>query len=316
MLKYLIIQLDDSSVSFCHYDNDRSVPRLISADVLREAIFWSMKENLTLQFLYPDHVLPDEYKEIIAKTYHADIVSSLCEDELLRTDADVVVFDTWTSIDNYPLKTDQAYVVRTSFKDMLEKSGLLNLLLPKVNRLNVVITDVESFRQSDENLYRMFLDRLSSKVTDEYRNGHGVQINLLTDRLFLDEMNNCNAGVESVTLCPDGKFYICPAFYADKDYSVGDLKSGLDIKNPQLYRLDHAPICRTCDAWQCRRCVWLNRKMTLEVNTPSHEQCVITHLERKASGSMLSMIREIGEFLPDKKIEQSACLDPFEKLID
>ena len=95
---------------------------------------------------------------------------------------------------------------------------------------------------------------------------------------------------------------------------MGNLIDGLDIKNPQLYRLDHAPICRHCDAYQCKRCVWLNRMMTYEVNTPSHEQCVVAHLERNAAAQLLASIRKYGEFLPEKgNLEVVESLDPFEK---
>ena len=41
---------------------------------------------------------------------------------------------------------------------------------------------------------------------------HQVQFNLLTDRMMLKEMNNCNAGYESITLAPDGNLYICLSF--------------------------------------------------------------------------------------------------------
>lgn len=97
-----------------------------------------------------------------------------------------------------------------------------------------------------------------------------------------------------------------------KGYSIGSLEDGLDIKNPQLYKLDHAPICRKCDAYQCRRCVWINRKTTLEVNTPSREQCIIAHLERNASRKLLTSIRELGVFLPGKEIKEINYLDPFD----
>lgn len=91
------------------------------------------------------------------------------------------------------------------------------------------------------------------------------------------------------------------------------MANGLDIKNPQLYRLDHAPICRHCDAYQCKRCVWLNRKTTLEVNTPSHEQCVVAHVERNACKELLTAIRKHGEFMPEKEITEIDYIDPFEK---
>ena len=81
-------------------------------------------------------------------------------------------------------------------------------------------------------------------------------------------MNNCGAGDTTITLAPDGKFYIRPAFYLTDEvdalgrlnYSIGDLQNGMNIKNSQLYKLDYAPLCRQCDAYQCKRCIWLNRK--------------------------------------------------------
>jgi len=141
-------------------------------------------------------------------------------------------------------------------------------------------------------------------------------IHVLTDRMMLKDMNNCGAGDTTVTLAPNGKFYVCPAFYFDDEQNcVGDLKRGLDIKNKQLYKLDHAPICRLCDAWHCKRCVWLNKKTTLEVNTPGHEQCVIAHLERNASKTLLGNIRKHGTFLPEfDDIKDIDYLDPFDKI--
>lgn len=317
MLKYLIVQLDDSSVSFCHYSNDRTTRNLMPLDMLKEAIFWSMKENLTLQFLYPDYELPMEYKELISKTFHANIISSTCEDDKLRERADVVVFDSLAAINFYPFIQEQAYVFRSILSEILPNVGMLYSVLPKVNRINIVITDVPDFSDEDMERYKLFLEDLSCKVVEEYKKGHELQINLLTDRMFLDNMNNCSAGDESITLCPDGKFYICPAFYADKrdGYSVGSVGEGLNVKNPQLYKLDHAPICRICDAYHCRRCIWLNRKLTLEVNTPGREQCIMAHIERNASRSLLDKIRAIGKFLPGKEIPELDYLDPFETII-
>lgn len=52
--------------------------------------------------------------------------------------------------------------------------------------------------------------------------------------------------------------------------------------------------------------------MTYEVNTPSHEQCVMAHIERNASRLLLRQIQEKGSFLPDKEIEEIDYLDPFD----
>ncbi|MCM1316886.1 MAG: CXXX repeat peptide maturase [Bacteroides sp.] len=277
-----------------------------------------MKENLTLQFLYPDYEIPSDYKSEIAKTFHADIVSATCEDLVLREIADVVVFDSFAGLNFFPFNKEQTYVFRSTVKDFLDSHRMLYPILPLINRANIVFTDLLSITKEDELDYAKVLEALNYKIADEYKSGHGIQINLLTDRMLLDGMNNCNAGDETIALCPDGKFYVCPAFYADKEiaFPIGNSMDGLDIKNPQLYKISHAPICRICDAYQCRRCIWLNKKATLEINTPSHEQCVISHIERNASRKLLALIREIGQFLPEKEIPEISYLDPFDKIQD
>lgn len=314
MLKYLIVQLDDTSVSFCHYDNDKTAQRLIDLEVLKKALFWSMKENLIVQFLYPDHTLPNEYKDVIADIDHAAIVSSTCEDDEVRDNADVIVFDKWNELKNRLFSDSCAYVIRTTFADLFANEELLNSILPKVSRLNVVIKDIPNLTADIEKRYSQFLESMNEKIFDEYKNNHSLQVNILTDRMILDSMNNCGAGDETITLAPDGKFYICPGFYIDGASDVGNTEIGLDIKNQQLYKLDYAPICRVCDAWHCKRCVWQNRKATLEVNTPGREQCVVSHIERNAARNLLSKIREIGTFLPDQHIPEISYLDPFDKL--
>lgn len=318
MLKYLIVQLDTTSVSFCHYTTRKTERKLIDVETLRKALLRSMKENLIVQFVYPDYELPAEIKAVIDTVEHADIVSSVNPDAILRENADVVVFDTAEALKDYDFVDGQSYVVRLSLDDLFENYRLIGEALPRVNRLNVVITDVPAFGREQQLRYKEVLDELVKIVTEEYGKEHSVQINLLTDRILLDKMNNCNAGDEHVTLAPDGKFYVCPAFYTDtpESYNIGSMDRGLDIKNPQLYKLDYAPICRTCDAYQCRRCVWLNRQLTLEVNTPSHQQCVMAHLERNASRVLLSEIRKLGEFMPGKDIPSLDYLDPFDKILE
>ena len=39
MLQYLVILLDDTSVSYCHYDNRKSEHRLISLENLKKPVF-------------------------------------------------------------------------------------------------------------------------------------------------------------------------------------------------------------------------------------------------------------------------------------
>jgi len=315
MLQYLIILIDETSTSYCHYENPAKKAGLIPLDILKAGIRFGMMENLMIQFVYPDYELPSEYKEAIETIDHSKIVSSLCEDESLKDEADVIVYHDWTGLSFGKFEAGKSYVLRTSKADLFERYLFIKDVLPKVSRLNVVITDIDTFKEEDFGRYKQILETLSECLEKLYADGQTPQLNILTDRMMLSAMNNCGAGDSCITLAPNGNFYVCPAFYYENEADcIGDLEHGLDIKNKQLYRLDHAPICSHCDAWQCKRCVWLNRKTTVEVNTPSHEQCVVSHLERNASRELLSNIRKHGTFLPEQdEIKDIDYLDPFDK---
>lgn len=308
MLQYLVILLDDTSTSYCHYTNERKERRLIRLEDLRAGILFAMKENLMIQFVYPDYEIPQAYRDVIETIDH----SKIQPDITAQADAEVVVFNGWKELKDYHFRKETAYILRIGKEELYNHCDQVCRILNSVERLNIVLTDIEKLDTKDMQDYRETLTVLSDHLKTLYVAGETPQVNILTDRILLDKMNNCNAGWENLTLAPDGRFYVCPAFYLSADeYAVGDLQTGMDIKNPQLYRLDYAPLCRRCDAYQCRRCVWLNRKMTSEVNTPSHEQCVTAHLERNASRDLLADIRRAGTFLPDKEIEEIDYLDPF-----
>lgn len=309
MIQYIVILLDDTSTSFCHYTNEKADRRLIPLQTLKDGICYAMKENLNIQFVYPNYKLPKEYLAAIDSIDHTDIYPAEMSDN-----ADVVVFDSLIAAKDYVFKEEVAYLIRTDKVSLFNEYKIIGEILDKVTRLNVVITDIETFTEDDFMVYKSLLSNLAERVEQIYVSGKSPQLNLLTDRIMLEKMNNCGAGDTSVTLAPDGKFYVCPAFYLSADgYTIGDMVNGLEIRNSQLYRLDHAPLCRRCDAWQCKRCIWMNRKTTLEVNTPSHEQCVVAHLERNASRKLLIDIRKHGKFMSGSEdIKEIDYLDPFD----
>lgn len=311
MLKYLVILLADNAVSFCHYSVPAGSSRLIALENLKRGIVFAMKENLNIQFVYPDGRLPDSYRTAIEGVDHTKIMSAAADD---AADADVVVFDGVPEAYRADRCENRIYLLRIGRAQMEKVVPFVREIKSRLVRLNVVLTDVESFGPDDFSAYGVMLGKLGDLVAEEYLAGNSLQINLVTDRVMLTAMNNCNAGAETLTLAPDGRFYVCPAFYyEDGDQSCGDPVNGVDLKNPRLYRLSHAPVCRHCDAYQCRRCVWLNRRMTLEVNTPSHEQCVMAHAERNAGRALLERLRQSGEFMPEVEIPSLDYTDPFEK---
>ena len=286
-------------------------------ETLRKGIRFGMLENLNIQFVYPDRELPKEYKEVIETIDHSKIMPAFRAletdnlDELGLNKANVAVVNNW----QFPVgQIDIPLVVRTCKEDFFNQYRELFPLLASCPRINVMFTDADTFTDKDFEVYKEVLSDLVSELEHLYKNGFSPQLNILTDRMMLSEMNNCGAGDTTLTLAPNGRFYICPAFYyEDAEDNIGSLEDGPDIKNSQLYKLEYAPICRHCDAYQCKRCVWLNRKLTLDVNTPSRQQCIMAHIERNASRELLLNIRKHGTFMPDKDILKISYLDPFDE---
>ena len=308
MLKYLVILLDETSTSYCHYVNNKRQHKLISLEHLKAGILFAMKENLRIQFVYPSYELPKEYKDSIETMDHSKIVPFGYKEK-----ADVIVLNKWEQLTALSVTEGTSYILQTSKEDLFSFYPQIERLLRKGAFLNINIIDIDTFTEDDFESYKKILEEFTKILEFLYKEGLSPQLNLLTNRIMLKEMNNCNAGYENITLAPNGKFYICPAFYLENDTDyIGSLDEGINIKNPQLYKLTHAPICRTCDAYQCKRCIFMNQRMTLEVNTPSHEQCVISHLERNASRTLLNNIRLHQTYFPGQEIKEITYLDPFE----
>ena len=341
MLQYLVILFDDTSVAYCHADNPLKGRHLMPIETLKKGILFGMKHNLMIQYVFPDYELPKEYSEVMESIDNVKIYPMGCKPVTGIEDgsgSDVIVAnvaffvakkekDAATISETEMATTKMATVIRLTFSEMLKQKDEIAKLFASGARINLCITDVEQFTDEQIETYKQVLNEWNAALLELYKQGLSPQFNLLTDRMMLEKMHNCEAGVSNITLAPNGKFYLCPAFYYDEqikvdnqlnhhnpssDNSVGDLERGLDIPNPQLLQLDHAPLCRNCDAYQCRRCIWLNRRLTWDNNTPSHQQCVMAHIERNASRNLLNDIRKVGEFMSNIDIKEINYLDPFE----
>lgn len=310
MIEYLVILLDEAAASYCHYEVPmQQEPKPISTDVLKRGIRFAMCHNLAIQFVYPRYEVSAEIDAIVHSVDHHKIMSV----DIDAAKADVVVVDSFDFDKAIALR--KPTTVRVKKDEFFARYMELVPLLLGVPNVNLVITDVQHFTQADLDTYGAVVHCLADEMAQMYVADNCPRINLLTDRLALTSMNNCGAGNSSITMAPDGNLYACPGFYHnDPSWCIGNIgQRELEIPNGYLYSLGSAPICRRCDAWHCKRCVWLNRLTTREVNTPSRQQCVMAHLERSASARMLAAIREHGEFMTECSIEDLDYLDPFDK---
>ena len=79
MLQYLVILLDDTSVAYCHADNPLKKRNLIPIETLKKGILFGMKQNLMIQYVFPDYTLPEEYASVIESIDNVKIYPIGCK---------------------------------------------------------------------------------------------------------------------------------------------------------------------------------------------------------------------------------------------
>ena len=318
MLKYLLIILGNDSTSFCYYKNKtEKKSEFIPVNTLKDAIDFANKNNLFINFLCGNERLPDKYEKLIDSIDHVKIVPLSLGNAY---DNSMIIMESgeMDSISGLKKVSNSNIILRLEKKDLSRFSEIFNSLSGKFKRLNLNLIDIYDYTAEDIEEYKKQLEKISENVISKYKKNESFEMNFLSDRLLLNKMNNCNAGIEHVTIAPNGKFYICPGFYYDdvKD-DIGDIKNGINIKNGQLLDLNNAPICSICDAYQCKRCVYLNKRITMELNTPSFQQCVLSHHERNASKRILDILKNTPGFTSFDNInliEEINYVDPLKVL--
>ena len=279
--------LDSSAPSFCYYpDPPRVAGEKMSVETLRKTVYFAQTHALSVNVLAGE-APTEEIRRELDKINHIFIGPDAATYDLVW---DITVLNADDNLDAVRRNPDKNLILRVPFDRMAEIPTMVSSLSGKFLRLNIILEDCFRMTPEQAPAYRQMLDRIPQLP-------EGVQLNLLTDRRTLTEPRHCGAGHIHLTVAPDGRFYICPGFFLDNpSQSCGDLTSGPAIPCQELFRLDHAPLCRECDAWQCKRCVWMNRQRTREVNTPSRGQCITAHVERNKA-------------LPDNP---TSFLDPFD----
>ena len=186
---------------------------------------------------------------------------------------------------------ERYFITALSFEEFQrDPLGAIAQLLPQADRINIMLYDYAGFNPE---AYRTALLALKEHVLPLWLAGHKLRLNILTDPASLRRPADCTAGSQSVTLAPNGRYYLCPAFYYnDPDDHIGTVDTGWHIPAPELLRRDHAPVCRPCRLNACTRCLFDNRQTTAELNTPSYEQCRKAETEMAVSHDFFKELRQ------------------------
>jgi CXXX repeat peptide maturase len=318
-LTHLTLIFDSLAPSFCHYAATNSGNyNLMPFELFVQAISFAKQHNLSVNVVKSDHQIPESYRAVLKSVDHV-LIEPLSANSSQNFSIKIVELDKLEeNIDLIEYCKDSIVVVRLSVKQIDRLYKVVESLSKLALRVNIVFTDISDFETRDIPFYSKQLGEIGNLIAgDAVTQGElDKEINILTDRLFLTEMNNCNAGINNITIAPNGKFYICPGFYyQDSANNIGDITGKVDIKNQHLLTLHKSPICFQCDSYQCKRCVFLNKQLTGETNVPSEQQCQISHIERNASATLLKALQKGNIVKELNTIPPVEYLDPFELIV-
>lgn len=187
----------------------------------------------------------------------------------------------------------------------------------KTQRINIILMSLDEWSENTIRDYKKQLELISQKLFEQFLISKPADINVLTDIFQNIKINDCGSGANSFAVAPNGKIYVCPAFYFnDIDEAIGDLENGVTNEMKNLMHIENSKICCDCDAYQCKRCLYLNKKMTSEINTPPKIQCMVSHTERNVSRELeLKLIKE-NLIDPSNFISRINYMDPLDKITE
>ncbi len=197
--------------------------------------------------------------------------------------------------------------------DVNNISKYVSNIIMYFTRINLKYELLDANRLS---MYEEQLDNIIEILKKQYnRNEIVTEINVVTDRLYLDKMINCFAGEKNLSLSPEGFYYCCPAFYYE-DKNKYNLELEMNKNSIKMTKYENAYLCHECDAYQCERCIYQNKKNTLEYNIPSELQCKKSHLERLYTVKLIKFLNEKNSKMKIQEIQDISYDDPIQVLVE
>lgn len=315
MINAINILLSNKSVPFCHYNlNINDNEKWIDEKLLAECFNYSKKNNININLIYPPSKLPDNIKKILDGQ---NFITTKYLNENDYGDINVLHVSEIRTLNLTKCK-NKIFILLINKNEIHMISDCLTIMKNKFKKISFMLTDIELWNDFDIENYKKELYKCFDILIDLYVNvkNNFPEINIITDKWFLKKENSCNAGISHYTLAPDGNVYLCPAFYLTNQENIGTINN-IKIKNQQLLKFENAPICRECDSFHCNRCIYLNKITTNELNTPSYQQCEISHVEREISRVLLNKLKKLNKlYMQIHEIPEISYSDPLKKIVD
>lgn len=314
MIQYLLVLAENGAVPFCHYSNpeyySQAEPVFMPLSLMQSIVEFSRTKALPINLICGRYRLPPAYENLLQTVNHVKMIppslSNVYPEGVVVLEADEIA-----DFAQLPDSDQRNLILRLQRRQIRSLKTIVRSLFGKFGRLNIHLNPWK-MTPNDLEDYEIQLEAISRDLQAKFAQRENFEINVLTDRMVLSQMNNCDAGVRHLTVAPNGNCYLCPAFYhAAKDSAIESFSDSMGQRTIDLIGLHDSPLCSHCDAFHCKRCIYLNKKLTLELNVPSRVQCVLSHIERDISRRMLSALHGQKAFFGLKPIADLDYRDPF-----
>lgn len=279
--KFLQILLSDNAKPHCNYINNPTSKEVMPDELLDKGIEFAQENNMYPVFIGNNLIDNPKYQDYITIT---DKYTSKNQNIILIHDNEVNTQDCENNI---------ILINKSSINKIHEYvTTVANNIAG--GRINLILQDIENWDKDEFESYDRQLDLMINSIKKYTEQEKIVQINVLTDLLDGQKTDGCGAGTESFTLAPNGKLYICPAFYFEnKDSYIGDLEKGIDAKIINTLKNNGLPYYNKCNDDNCKKCVFLNKKLTNELSVPSNNQCLINSIEEKKAKKLDDILKQL-----------------------
>ena len=318
MYKQLYFLLSDDSVIYCNYKNNNSSKnKEITEEILIERLRYARNN-----FYQPIFVHNKDSKETIYKTSNLELRKELETSDIIHIrpfteklslynkSRDIIVLNIRDALKlNYILEN---CILIVENDEIIGLDSTIKELLHKTKRINLKVKYNDKF---DLSVYQTVLHNIGEELFTYFMQEDVKEVNVLTDRIFLKEMDNCYAGERNFCLAPDNNLYICPAFYYTGRSCLNFGETGKCLGAESMVNYEKAFVCQKCDAYQCNRCVFENKMKTGEYNVPGELQCKKSHIEREETRKFLEKLKINGR-CTNKQIDILDYEEPFDYFVE
>ncbi|NBH28742.1 CXXX repeat peptide maturase, partial [Lachnospiraceae bacterium] len=296
-LRYLYFITGDNAQSHCCYKTNTNETCIMEEKILKGGLDFCLQNNLAPIFLgrinhglnHKEHLYYEiiDYKQLVKDDTAMPIYYGL---------ADLSV-----EVENKS-SVGILLIDKENLKDVVKWTKKLWHIH---HRINLFIQDSDDWGTTDFDEYRHQLMEISDMVYESYERGEKNQINVLTDLIFATRAQDCGAGVTSIALAPNGKFYICPGFYYNnkgKEKELGDINGKNILLDKHFFKRSASEPCIDCSIQNCNRCRYSNFIHTNEIHIPIDAQCEINYINAEMSNILQKKLNNNGYLKNYKRI--------------